>query len=101
MPVALLALLALQSGIDGLNSLKARAAMQPQAIQDFIERRANCNHWGGEEPYDAERRREIEANWRDLGCDTIRGEEIFLRRYFAGRSDTLQLLDDTENESGW
>ncbi|MDP9838897.1 hypothetical protein J2T09_003669 [Neorhizobium huautlense] len=33
----------------------------PADIQTFVTERENCDHFRGEEPYDAERRREIEA----------------------------------------
>ena len=97
--LALAALLFAQQGDEA--ALRARVAAQPPAIQSFIARRANCNHWGGEEPYDEPRRREIERAVRDLGCATLRGEEIFLRRYFANRPEILALLTDTEEQSGW
>jgi hypothetical protein len=32
---------------------------QPQDAALFIDRYVECNHWGGEEPYDAERKKEI------------------------------------------
>jgi len=97
--LALAALLVAQQGDEA--ALRARVEAQPPAVRDFIARRANCNHWGGEEPYDAGRRREIERAVRDLGCLTLRGEEIFLRRYFAGRPEILALLTETEEQSGW
>jgi hypothetical protein len=82
-------------------AMRARVAMQPQAVQDFIARRAMCNHWLGEEPYDRERRREIESAVRDLGCATIDGEEAFLRRHFAARPGIRDILDETRDILGW
>ncbi len=97
--LALAVFLLAQQGDEA--ALRARVEAQPAAIRDFIVRRANCNHWGGEEPYDAERRREIARAVRDLGCATLRGEEIFLRRYFADRAEILALLTETEDQAGW
>lgn len=97
--LALAVLLLAQQGDEA--ALRARVDAQPPAIREFIVRRANCNHWGGEEPYDAGRRREIARAVRDLGCATIRGEEIFLRRYFANQPEVLALLTETEEQAGW
>ena len=60
-----------------------------------------CNHWGGEEPYDAERRRQIEEAWEGMRCATIEAEAAFLRRHFAKFSETVELLDVTADELGW
>ena len=32
---------------------------QPEDVVAFIERMVECNHWGGEEPYDKERGEQI------------------------------------------
>lgn len=40
-------------------------------IDAVIARVEMCVHWGGEEPYDAERRVEIERGIKDAGCDTV------------------------------
>ena len=34
---------------------------QPADVQRFIVRHDDCGHWSGEEPYDADRKREIET----------------------------------------
>ncbi len=98
--VALLAALQAPAG-DGVDALRARVAAQPAAVREFIARRAMCNHWLGEEPYDRERRGEIERAVRTLGCATADGEEIFLRRHFADRSEILALLDETRDILAW
>lgn len=36
----------------------------PRPVAAFIERIVYCEHWAGEEPYDAERRAEISAALR-------------------------------------
>jgi hypothetical protein len=83
------------------DAMRARVAMQPRAVRDFVARRAMCNHWLGEEPYDRERRREIESAVRDLGCATIDGEDAFLRRHFAARPEIRAILDETRDIPGW
>jgi hypothetical protein len=42
-------------------SLPASGASLPADVQTFVAERENCDHFRGEEPYDAERRREIEG----------------------------------------
>lgn len=55
---------------------------QPKMVRDFVARRLQCNHWGGEEPYDAARRREISRAVKALRCNSLdRDEARLLRRY--------------------
>ncbi|MGF9563492.1 hypothetical protein [Neorhizobium sp. JUb45] len=42
-------------------SVPVSAASLPSDVQTFVSERENCDHFRGEEPYDADRRREIEA----------------------------------------
>ena len=52
------------------------------AVTRFVERAEMCEHWAGEEPYDAARRAEIDRYLNDLRCTTIRrdGEALKLSR---------------------
>ena len=63
----------------------------PIAVRDFISRRAGCNHWGGEEPYDADRAAQIAAALRKLRCDRIEADERRIKRKYA-KSRRLQWL---------
>ena len=82
-------------------ALRRRVAAQPAVVRDYFSRRANCNHFGGEEPYDADRRREIAAALKDLRCETIEAEAIFLRRHFAARPETLAVIELADEQTGW
>ena len=65
-------------------TLAERVAQQPRPVRVFVERRLECNHWGGEEPYDAARRREIHRAVRALRCNSLeKDEQQLLRRYPA------------------
>jgi hypothetical protein len=64
----------------------------PHDIRDFIDRRANCNHWAGEEPYDAERRAEIEAATNRLGCARLEKDEVTLARRHSKNGHALKAL---------
>lgn len=95
---ALALLLAAQ---DGEAALRARVAAQPVAVRRYVARRAMCNHWGGEEPYDAGRRREILSAFRSLRCARIDRDEAALRRLYARRRATIAVIDEAEDLLGW
>jgi len=44
-----------------MTSVVASAASLPPDVQTFVTERENCDHFRGEEPYDAERAKEIAA----------------------------------------
>jgi hypothetical protein len=64
------------------------------AVTRFVERAQDCEHWGGEEPYDEARRAEIDRNLNDLRCTTIRrdGEAPKLSR--RDRPEDLHRIDE-------
>lgn len=47
----------------------------PRPVAALIERIVGCEHWGGEEPYDAARRAEINKAVRELRCATLARDE--------------------------
>ena len=73
----------------------------PKTVAKFIKRRANCNHFLGEEPYDSERAAELNKAVRELRCSRIDRDERRLRRKFAADRPVLQLLDKTADMLGW
>lgn len=89
--IALLALAALTTDAQ----IERAIAAAPRPVRAFIERRQGCNHWAGEEPYDADRRREIEAAIRGLRCTAIEADARAIRRRYSGQSDILRLLART------
>jgi len=68
-------------------------ATLPRDIRVHIDRRINCDHWAGEEPYDRARRREIESAVRGLRCDTLDREERDLRHRYAPSPAMLKMID--------
>lgn len=66
-------------------------AAMPAEVDAFVERWELCIHWAGEEPYDAERRAEIERGVAEScpGNDETRAE---LERRYADRADVLARL---------
>ena len=101
--LALLALAPLQAApaVDApAPTLAERVARQPAAVRAFIDRRTGCNHWAGEEPYDAARRREIDRALADLRCDRLDADEAALLRRFGGDAELRALLDAVREEPG-
>jgi hypothetical protein len=86
---------------DPWDRLRPRVASAPRAVAHFIERRAGCNHFLGEEPYDRARAAELEKTIKELGCVRIARDERLLRQRYRLSAATLLLLDETEDLIGW
>lgn len=69
----------------------------PHVVRDFLERRAGCNHWAGEEPYDAERAAYIAKAVRDLRCRRIEADEHQIKRRYAKSRRVRWLLAATRD----
>ncbi|MFV0623186.1 hypothetical protein ACBY01_04125 [Sphingomonas sp. ac-8] len=80
--------------------LAAPAAVPAQAVprdvRRFVDRRAMCDHWSGEEPYDQARNAQILAALTRLRCETIDADEAKLRRRYAQDPAALRALDPVE-----
>jgi ABC-type amino acid transport substrate-binding protein len=72
----------------------------PADIRQFIARREACNHWAGEEGYDATRRRQIERALRENRCDQLPADETALRDHYKGAPDMLAILDQAGESFG-
>ena len=81
--------------------LRPQVARAPQAVARFIERRAGCNHFLGEEPYDAARAEELSKVIKELRCARVERDERTLRQKYRGNRKILRLLTDTEALIGW
>ncbi|HET9639476.1 MAG TPA: hypothetical protein VFP12_09745 [Allosphingosinicella sp.] len=97
-----LAMILLLSPIEGDPEIfRTRVESAPQKVATFIERRANCNHFTGEEPYDPERAAFLSKTIRELKCARIARDERKLTRSYRDRPEILRLLKDTEDLLGW
>ncbi len=67
-------------------------AKAPRELGVFMERRAECDHWGGEEPYDKDRLAQINRAVKSLRCDRLQADETALRRKYAKRPAVLAIL---------
>ncbi len=102
MTLAPFALLLLLSPVeDDPEIFRARVESAPQRVATFIERRANCNHFTGEEPYDPERAAYLKKTIRELKCARLSRDERRLVRAYRDRPEILRLLKDTEDLPGW
>ena len=72
--------------------LAAEPAKLPAEVAAFVARLKGCQHWAGEEPYDAARGREIAAAVRTLRCDAIEADEARLRRRHRDDPAVLRAL---------
>lgn len=74
---------------DSLASLKKG---QPKDVSELIDRLVGCNHWSGEEPYDAERKHEISSAIADLKCERLTKDEAAARKRYAKKPGTIRAL---------
>jgi hypothetical protein len=68
----------------------------PADVVRFVERYGGCNHWGGEEPYSKERRKEIDDGARRLRCDRLDADGRKLRKKYAGKPNVVRIIDAAE-----
>jgi hypothetical protein len=68
-------------------------AVPLQEVRDFLQRRTDCQHWAGEEGYDAARRAEINAAYAKLRCATLETDEAALKTRYSGNAALRQALE--------
>ena len=68
------------------------AAATPRAVADYVARREGCNHWAGEEGYDADRRAEINKAIADLKCTALDRDEKVLRHRYRHNPAVLEQI---------
>ena len=61
-------------------------------VRDFLQRRMECQHWAGEEGYDAARRAEINAAYARLRCAVLEADETDLKKRYDGNVVVQQAL---------
>ncbi len=72
----------------------------PPEVVDFVERYGGCNHWGGEEAYSVERRKEIEDGAERLRCDRLDADQRRLRRRYARDPRVLRVIEGASAYEG-
>lgn len=89
-----LLLLALAAEPDDA-AIRARIARAPKPVRSLVERRENCTHFAGEEPYDAERRRYLNRMFAELRCSRLAADEKTLRKRYKRDRNATTVLDAT------
>lgn len=70
---------------------------QPKDVAAVVKRIALCNHFGGEEPYDAARRKEINAALTKYRCEKIDKDEAAMRKRYKDSPAVLGVLDKAQD----
>jgi hypothetical protein len=81
---------------DPLASLKKG---QPKDVSELIDRLVGCNHWKGEEQYDAERKQEIFSVMVGLKCGRLATDEVAARKRYANKPGTIKALQQARETS--
>jgi hypothetical protein len=74
------------------------AAALPHAASAYIDRREDCNHWAGEEGYDAARRAEINKAIADLKCTALGRDEKALRHRYRHNPAVLLAIKKARDD---
>lgn len=77
------------------NAYAAPSSPIPAAVKAFVARRAECQHWAGEEPYDAARRAQINRAVLRLRCARLDRDEALLRRRYGKNPNAIRALDQS------
>jgi hypothetical protein len=75
-----------------LTGLSCALAAAPRDVARYIDRRQGCNHWAGEEGYDAARRAEINKAIDDLRCTALDRDGRVLRQHYRHNPAVLRAL---------
>jgi hypothetical protein len=65
---------------------------QPEDVARLIERIVECNHWGGEEPYDKERAEQIRKAVEKARCGSLDSDEQALERTYKGNKKVFEAI---------
>jgi len=65
----------------------------PGDVRELIHRLVDCNHWGGEEAYDDDRAKEIDAAMTELRCDALERDEREARHRHNAATEVIRALD--------
>ncbi len=79
-------------GVSAHDAIVEVAMTNPMDVLDFVARTRLCEHWGGEEGYDAERREQIAAAVRALRCEALLADGAHLETKYADDAATLALI---------
>ncbi len=70
---------------------------RPADIKAILERVVMCIHFGGEEPYDAERRAFLEERFVELKCESVDKDLRKIKKKYRHSKKHLRILEKAEN----
>lgn len=82
--------------VDVSNALTTAVLQIPADVFGWAQRSQSCAHWTGEEPYDEDRRRQIETAVAESRCDALGADLSALRRKYADDPPVLDILTQAE-----
>lgn len=68
----------------------------PIPVKKVIDRQIACNHWAGEEPYDAERAEEINTAITKLKCNMLDQDEARLIKKYKSRPEVKNAINQAK-----
>ena len=78
---------------DYQSTMEALTRGLPSEAAGLIYRIVDCNHWGGEEPYDDARKTDIEAAMSRLRCNDLERDVAIARQRYATSPEVLDAID--------
>ena len=86
-------------GSESGNIPKVRAITkgQPPDVAALIERIVECNHWGGEEPYDKARTAKIKNALDQAGCGRLEADEQGLLKKYPANENVTRAIANAKN----
>jgi hypothetical protein len=84
---------------DELPEVREITNGQPRDVAAFIERVVECNHWGGEEPYDRERADQIRKAVENARCDGLDSDERALAQKYKGSKKVFEAIEKAKRLS--
>lgn len=70
---------------------------RPKIVKALIDRIVDCNHWSGEEAYNADRAKEIEKAIDDLHCDRLEADEATVLKKYGNSAKVKKAVSDAHD----
>ena len=80
-----------------LPEVKKLTMGQSKEVASFIEKTAECNHFGSEEPYDKQRAQELKKAVEKAGCNKLETKEKILRDKYKDDKKVLTIIENAKN----
>lgn len=67
-------------------------------MSDLTNRIVECNHWSGEEPYDATRSKQINDAIARLRCSDLAKDEEAMLKLYGANQEVVNAITEAKNE---